>query len=473
VFACNRLTLVTFKNSSHTTTKKVAYEYDAFDRRVRKRVDDNGNGTWDRGEQYVYDGAHIVMVFDDSGDLIRRNLFGPAIDQILASEFIGSPNDTHWYFADHLGTVRDVYSFDDVLNDLVSEGHIEYDSFGNIVDGAAVAEEARFAYTGREWDADAELYYYRARWYDPVLGKFISPDPIGLGPDYNARRYVENQPTMLTDPSGLAPNWRMPDADGNYAYPARFNYWDGVSTGQSPYKDRKDDPTAFQLFGVWHTAHTEIKSIPRVKIGQKPPGFKEYVTKNIDLGNRKTPCEDARSSIRTNLMHFKVMLVNHIAGVLLVQKQLSPSEKEEIANLIADWYILAVDKFLEEHWGAAPSQGTRNLIADRIGLQDDKNHPWCADWAQELVSQSSSLQDKRVMAGGVEVGITSLIRIDGFQYQTTFYQHNYLGMWTYGTATDPPSKNPNFLIFDPWINLRPQTYTNQVHPAPPTSQTLK
>jgi RHS repeat-associated protein len=202
----NRLTLVTFKNSSHTTTKTVAYEYDVFDRRVRKRVDGNGNGTWDRGEQYVYDGAHIVLVFDDSGDLIRRNLFGPAIDQILASEFIGTPNDTNWYFADHLGTVRDVYSFDDVLNDLVSEGHIEYDSFGNIVDGAAVAEETRFAYTGREWDADAELYYYRARWYDPVLGEFISSDPIGLGPDLNARRYVENQPTMLTDPSGLAPD---------------------------------------------------------------------------------------------------------------------------------------------------------------------------------------------------------------------------------------------------------------------------
>jgi hypothetical protein len=83
-------------------------------------VDDNGNGTWDRGEQYVYDGAHIALQFDDAGDLTRRNLFGPAIDQILASEFIGSPNDTHWYFADHLGTVRDVYSYDDVLNDLVS-----------------------------------------------------------------------------------------------------------------------------------------------------------------------------------------------------------------------------------------------------------------------------------------------------------------------------------------------------------------
>jgi RHS repeat-associated protein len=200
----NRLTLVTFKNSSHATTKQVAYEYDAFDRRVRKRADTDGNSTWDRGEQYVYDGQHIALVFDDSGDLIRRNLFGPAIDQILASEFIGSPNDTHWYFADHLGTVRDVYSYDDVLNDLVSEGHIEYDSFGNIVDGAAAAEEAHFSYTGREWDADAELFYYRHRWYDAKLGQFISQDPIGFqAEDPNLRRYVGNDVLVNTDPSGL------------------------------------------------------------------------------------------------------------------------------------------------------------------------------------------------------------------------------------------------------------------------------
>jgi RHS repeat-associated protein len=200
----NRLTLVAFKNSSNTTTKKVALEYDAFDRRVRKRVDDDGNGTWDRGEQYVYDGAHIALVFDDSGDLVRRNLFGPAIDQILASEFIGSPNETNWYFTDHLGTVRDVYSYDDILDEVVSEGHIEYDSFGNIIDGTLVAEKAHFAYTGREWDADIELYYYRARYYDPVLGKFISPDPIGFAAgDANLQRYVGNRSVSYIDPSGL------------------------------------------------------------------------------------------------------------------------------------------------------------------------------------------------------------------------------------------------------------------------------
>jgi RHS repeat-associated protein len=199
----NRLVEVVTKDATDTVTKKVAYEYDAFDRRVHKRVDETGNGTWDRGEQYVYDGEHIALVFDDDGDLLRRNLHGNAIDQILASEFLDT-NETNWYLTDHLGTVRDVYSYDDVLNDLVSEGHIEYDSFGNIVDGAAAAEEAHFAYTGREWDADAELFYYRHRWYDAKLGQFISQDPIGfLAEDPNLRRYVGNDVLVNTDPSGL------------------------------------------------------------------------------------------------------------------------------------------------------------------------------------------------------------------------------------------------------------------------------
>jgi RHS repeat-associated protein len=58
-------------------------------------------------------------------------------------------------------------------------------------------------YTGREWDAEANLYYYRARWYDPQVGKFISEDPIGLKGGINLYGYVENNPLGFRDPMGL------------------------------------------------------------------------------------------------------------------------------------------------------------------------------------------------------------------------------------------------------------------------------
>ncbi len=59
-----------------------------------------------------------------------------------------------------------------------------------------------FAYTGREWDGEVGLYYYRARYYDPEVGRFLSRDPQGLAAGPNPYTYVENSPTNYLDPSG-------------------------------------------------------------------------------------------------------------------------------------------------------------------------------------------------------------------------------------------------------------------------------
>ena len=58
-------------------------------------------------------------------------------------------------------------------------------------------------YTGREFDSETGLYYYRARYYDPTTGRFISEDPIGLRDGVDLYVYVHNGPTTSTDPQGL------------------------------------------------------------------------------------------------------------------------------------------------------------------------------------------------------------------------------------------------------------------------------
>jgi RHS repeat-associated protein len=69
----------------------------------------------------------------------------------------------------------------------------------------------RYKYTGREAETDLGLYYYRARFYDPTLGRFISQDPLGFaGGDINLYRYLVNNPLTATDPFGL---------EGVIAYP--------------------------------------------------------------------------------------------------------------------------------------------------------------------------------------------------------------------------------------------------------------
>jgi len=61
-----------------------------------------------------------------------------------------------------------------------------------------------FAFTGREWDASAALYYYRARYYDPGTGRFVSEDPLRWKEGPNFYAYVAGNPVRFTDPTGKA-----------------------------------------------------------------------------------------------------------------------------------------------------------------------------------------------------------------------------------------------------------------------------
>jgi RHS repeat-associated protein len=60
-----------------------------------------------------------------------------------------------------------------------------------------------FAYTGREWDKETGLYYYRARYYEPMDGRFVSKDPIGFRGGINYYAYARGNPILYRDPKGL------------------------------------------------------------------------------------------------------------------------------------------------------------------------------------------------------------------------------------------------------------------------------
>jgi RHS repeat-associated protein len=114
---------------------------------------------------------------------------------VLAEE---SGNQTRWFLADHQGTVKDVVDASGAIVD-----HVTYDSFGRII-GQTGNIDLRFAYTGREWDEETGQYYYRARYYDAAVGRFISEDPITFNAqDTNLSRYVGNNLINKKDSSGL------------------------------------------------------------------------------------------------------------------------------------------------------------------------------------------------------------------------------------------------------------------------------
>jgi len=77
-----------------------------------------------------------------------------------------------------------------------------YDSYGQIKTEVGLVANP-YTYTGREFDEESGLLYYRSRYYDPRIGRFSSEDPVGfLSGDVNFYSYVFNNPVNLVDPSG-------------------------------------------------------------------------------------------------------------------------------------------------------------------------------------------------------------------------------------------------------------------------------
>ena len=193
-------------------TQTVKFTYDAFNRRISKTVDaDGASPGGEKSTLFIYDRDDVLLDFVDadgsgasaSPTLTERYLHGPAVDQILGQE--DASGNVFWMLTDHLGTVRDL-----VNNSGAVVNHLTYDSFGSLLSATDPLLASRYLLSGREFDSETELYYYRARYYDSSVGNFSSEDPIGFGgKDANLYAYVGNNPISYTDPAGtlrISPN---------------------------------------------------------------------------------------------------------------------------------------------------------------------------------------------------------------------------------------------------------------------------
>ncbi len=132
-------------------------------------------------------------------------MHGQGIDEpIQATSFKPQAAGKYYYCFDGLGSVTDLTD----EAEAVVESY-EYDTFGqlSILDATrsplnASAVGNSYTYTGREYDAETGLYYYRARYYDASIGRFISADPIGFAGGVNFYGYAHNNPINQIDPFG-------------------------------------------------------------------------------------------------------------------------------------------------------------------------------------------------------------------------------------------------------------------------------
>jgi RHS repeat-associated protein len=180
----NRLTSVTLPGSGGTVT----FKYDFFGRRIEK-ISPTATSI------FVYDGQNVVETTNGSGTETASYTEGPNADEHLAMR--GAT--TSYYEQDGLGSVTSLTNSTGSVTQTYA-----YDSFGNQTASSGSLTNF-FRYTGREFDTETGLYYYRARYYDPMTGRFLSEDPIHFKAGVNFYSYVNNNSVLLSDPVGTCP----------------------------------------------------------------------------------------------------------------------------------------------------------------------------------------------------------------------------------------------------------------------------
>ena len=192
--ARNRLTQI---KQNQTTT--ASYSYDAENRRIQTNITNNGTTNQ---VSYIYAGSQSVGEVRNQ-QLSHSLMTGLQMDEHIARIALnqGETPQVKTYLTDALGSVIATAKADQSLE--VGYAFSPYGQTQKVgVENQIAGSENSSQYTGRENDSNG-LYFYRARYYDPVLKRFISEDPIGLSGGINSHAYVEGNPISTTDPTGL------------------------------------------------------------------------------------------------------------------------------------------------------------------------------------------------------------------------------------------------------------------------------
>jgi RHS repeat-associated protein len=270
-----------------------SFVYDPAGRRATKVI--SGTAT-----NFLYDLANPVQEL--SGTTPTANLLTGGLDQYLTrtdssgtANFLTDALGSTLALSDATGTVQTQYNFD---------------PFGSTVQSGNTSANS-FAYTGRESDGTG-LYYYRARYYNPQLGRFVSEDPLGFGGGVNSYAYAGGNPSNFGDPSGL--DYTVTQSGDTIVVSANIGvYGEGASQAQAWQNTIND---FWNNFGSgWQYKGCKVKFNARLTASPKARSYLDFTTNWDGLVNAIGPSgEDFRDG--TVLGYYGVWAADASGGTI-------------------------------------------------------------------------------------------------------------------------------------------------------------
>jgi RHS repeat-associated protein len=148
----------------------------------------------------LYDGANLVGEYSSSGTILDRYVQGPGVDEPVLWRQGSGTSTRSWLTDDNQGSI---IGYADQSDN--SGATYTYGPYGEPItsSGASAWGGSRYRFTGQIEIPEAQLYFYKARMYDPAMGRFYQTDPVGYASDVNLYAYATNDTLNWSDPSSL------------------------------------------------------------------------------------------------------------------------------------------------------------------------------------------------------------------------------------------------------------------------------
>ena len=309
----NRYAYDDFGRLASTVTAEGDIQKNCYDAEgLRAEMEENG-----RLVQFLYnEDREVVAEKDYSGNLIRyiRGL------GLISSDSENAKTYYH-YVSDEQGSVSHIIRDEDKESGVSAQGReqdrilnqYEYDAFGNTISCKEQVEN-RFRYQGEQYDPITRQYYLRARYYNPVIGRFIQEDTY-YGDGLNLYIYCRNNPILNHDPTGHGTKENSPYSRKEQQYIDVGADPDTARLAAECYPDANSKKSLYDKYKKQGYNAQDAKKLANYEIVHGEERAKNYAANNVKKSGPDYTATSPRDNVNTDWRTQERLNAQRKAGV--------------------------------------------------------------------------------------------------------------------------------------------------------------